>query len=376
MTKFSFTVLTLGEDEYSSIALIVGTSLGRIGSFKILPTEGGKGYMVNFVDSTSSSLEDPVVDIIPINTETGALAPASQHAVLGLRSGAKVSGAVIAITRSEARIYRPPSGKGVHKAWNEHSLACVAAGLIELEAYGVALVCAMLSGVVKVYSIPALKEVTELNIVGHRGVDVTKTEEVHIFPNGDIVALSSPTCLITLNMFGTGKGQPIKTTAASATGISSKNPIHVPADELYNPLTPCSPRPTISTLTWLSGTQYLSITDLDLLIGGPDRPAPKSQIEAERAELEEQRQEARAQRQLGATSSSGGSGAPQGGVASGGIWAGLQQSFNERTKHLNMMGDSMDKLGDTTKGFSDEVARLVGQQKKKALWGGIKSKFL
>lgn len=375
MTKCSFAVLTLGEDEYSSIVLIVGTSLGRIGSFKILPTESGKGYIVNFVDSNSSSLEDPVVGIIPINTETGALAPASQHAVLGLRSGVKVPGAVIVVTRSEARIYRPPSGKGVHKAWNEQSLACVAAGLIELEIYGIALVCAMLSGVVKVLSIPALKEVTELDITGHGGVDVTKTEEVHILPSGDIIALSSPTSLITLSMFGTGKGQSIKAITASTTETSSKNPTHVPADELYNPVTPCSPRPTISTLTWLSGTQYLSIADLDLLIGGPDRPPSKSQIEAERAELEEQQQQARTQQQSEAASSSGGSEARQGGVASGGIWAGLQQSFNERTKHLNLMGENMDKLGDTTKGFSDEVARLVGQQKKKALWGGVKAKF-
>lgn len=375
MTKCSFAVLTLGEDDYSSIALIVGTSLGRIGSFKILPTEGGKGYTVDLVDSTSSSFEDPVVDIIPINIETGALAPASQHAVLGLRSGAKVPGAVIAITRSEARIYRPPNGKGVHKAWNEQSLACTAAGLIEIEIYGVALVCAMLSGVAKVFSIPALKEVTELNLVGRGGVDVTKTEEMYILPTGDIVALSSPTCLITLSMFGTGKGQPIKTTTASDIGTSSKNPSHVPADELYNPLTPCSPRPTISTLTWLSGTQHLTITDLDLLIGGPDRPAPKLRTEALRAELEEQRHQADAQRQQGAGPSSGGGGVSQGGAASGGIWAGLQQSFNERTKHLNLVGESMDKLGDTTKGFSDEVARLVGQQKKKALWSGVKAKF-
>ncbi|KAF8448276.1 hypothetical protein BGX38DRAFT_587744 [Terfezia claveryi] len=55
-----FSVLTLDGDEYSSIALLVGTSLGRVGTFKILPGESGEGYEVEFCGVTSASLNEPV----------------------------------------------------------------------------------------------------------------------------------------------------------------------------------------------------------------------------------------------------------------------------------------------------------------------------
>ena len=323
--------------------------------------------------------------IIPLNTETGQLALATQYAVLGLRNGVKVAGAVVVVTKSEARIYKPPSGKGVGKSWGEQGYVCVKAGVVELESYGVALVCLMLTGVVKIYSIPALKDVTELKISGQGGVDLAHIEEAQLLPTGDIVALSSQTCLSTLTMFGTGKGQTIGglTTPTVSGSATSRNPTRVPADELYNPQTPPPPRPTISTISWLAGTQYLSIADLDLLIGGPDRPPSKSQVEAERMEAAEARAQARQSQVMeaqAAGAAAAGSTATEGSTAAKpgkpqGIWAGLQQGFNERTKHLGMMGESMDRLGETSKGFSDEVARLVKEQKKKALWGGVKSKF-
>ncbi|KAF8431861.1 putative snare-dependent exocytosis protein [Terfezia claveryi] len=379
-TNLAFSVLTLDGDEYSSITLLVGTSLGRVGTFKILPAESGKGYKVEFCGVTSASLDEPVVGIIPLNTETGQLALATQYAVLGLRNGAKVPGAVVMVTKSEARIYKLPSGKGVGKSWVEQGYVCVKAGVIELESYGVALMCLMLSGVVKVYSIPALKDVTELKASGQGGIDLAHISEAQLLPTGDIVALSSQTCLSTLTVFGAGKGQAIGglTTPTISGSATSRNPTRVPADELYNPLTPPPPRPTISTISWLAGTQYLSTADLDLLIGGPDRPPSKSQVEAERAMVAEERAQARQSQMMEAqaagAAAAGGStdavpGKPQG------IWAGLQQGFNERTKHLGMMGENMDRLGQTSKGFSDEVARLVKEQKKKALWGGVKSKF-
>lgn len=337
--------------------------------------EGGKGYKVEFCGVTSASLDEPVVGIIPLNTETGQLALATQYAVLGLRNGVKVSGAVVVVTKSEARIYKPPSGKGAGKSWGDHGYVCVKAGVVELESYGVALVCLMLSGVVKIYSIPALKDVTELKVSGQGGVDLAHIAEAQLLPTGDIMAMSCQTCLSTLTLFGTGKGQAIGTPAVPESA-TSRNPTKVPADELYNPLTPPPPRPTISTISWLAGTQYLSIADLDLLIGGPDRPPSKVQVEAERAEAVEARVQARQSQlmeaQAAGVAAAGGSTAPE---KPAGIWAGLQQGFNERTKHLGLMGDNMDRLGETSKGFSDEVARLVKEQKKKALWGGLKSKF-
>ena len=103
--------------------------------------------------------------IFPINTETGALALATQYAVLGLRNGIEVPGAVVAVTESEIRIFKAPAAKGVHKGLAEGGNVCLAAGMVELAEYGVALVCAMKAGVLRVYSIPALKEVTDISVV-------------------------------------------------------------------------------------------------------------------------------------------------------------------------------------------------------------------
>lgn len=381
-------MLTLDEDEYSSIILFVGTSAGHVGTFKILPAEGGKGYKVNFSGVTNASLEEPVVGVIPLNTETGQFASASQSAVLGLRNGEKVSGAVIVVTKSEVKIFKPPAGKGASKSWGEQGYVCVKAGVVVLEGYGVALECLMLSGVLKIYSIPALKEITELKVTGQGGIDPGSLSDTALLPTGDIVAKSTPTCINTLTLFGTGKGRqilPTTTTPETTPIVPSKKPTTVPADELYNPLTPPPPRPTISTISWLAGTQYLTLHDFDLLIGGPSRPPSKQQVEIEREEAAEARSKARESQLLeaqaagaaaaggdGASAAAGGSG---GGGGVGGMWAGLQKGFNERTKQLGLMGDSMDRLGETSKGFSEEVARLVKEQKKKALWGGVKSKF-
>ncbi|KAF8458256.1 putative snare-dependent exocytosis protein [Kalaharituber pfeilii] len=365
-TSLEFGVLTLDEEEYSSILLFVGTSLGRVGTFKILPAEGGKGYRVEFsgVNSTSS-LDDPVVKLIPLNSETGAFAPASQEAVMGLRNGVKVPGVCIVVTKSEVRIFKPPVAKGAHKGWSEVGQTCVAAGIVELETYGIALACVMEARVVKVLSIPGLKDVAEVPVAEY--FDTARLSESKILRSGDIISPSSSTAISILSLFG----KPASLPSHHAPSLPTRK------DALYNPLTPPPPRPTISNLQWLSGTQYISVPDLDLLIGGPNRPKAKAQIEAERAEQAALRAQAKEAQQSERDAAAGGSGEASGSSSGsgGGLWANLQQGLNERTKQLGQMGESMDRLGETTSAFSESVARLVKEQKKKALWGGVKAKF-
>lgn len=135
------------------------------------------------------------------------------------------------------------------------------------------------------------------------------------------------------------------------------------ADLMVNPERVTPPRPTISNLQWISGTQYVSPTDLDLLIGGPDRPPSKRMLDAAAAEQRAARQGPRAQQQQAAGSDEG--------------WGSyLSRQLNERTERLNLMGDSMDKLQDQTQGWADDVDRVVRQQRKNMMWGGVKSRFL
>lgn len=86
-----FGVMTLEGDNYSSIACFVGTNLGRVATFKLLPS--GQGYSVRLAGITS--LNDRVVAICPIVADTGQPALATGPAVAGLRGGQQVNGILV-----------------------------------------------------------------------------------------------------------------------------------------------------------------------------------------------------------------------------------------------------------------------------------------
>ena len=52
-----------------------------------------------------------------------------------------------------------------------------------------------------------------------------------------------------------------------------------------------------------------------------------------------------------------------------GYWAYMQRQIQERTEKLNVMGDSMDKLEESSSGWADDVNKFVSNQKKKAVMG-------
>lgn len=48
----------------------------------------------------------------------------------------------------------------------------------------------------------------------------------------------------------------------------------------------------------------------------------------------------------------------------------MQRQLNERTKNLNIVGDSMNQLSDNSAGWANDVSKYVNQQKRKAVMGG------
>src|SRR5205814_1773855 len=54
-----------------------------------------------------------------------------------------------------------------------------------------------------------------------------------------------------------------------------------------------------------------------------------------------------------------------------GYWAYMQRQLNERTEKLNIMGDSMDKLEESSSGFAEDVGKFVNNQKKKMILGSM-----
>lgn len=343
-TVVEFGILTLEGDDYSSILCFIGTNIGRLLTLKLLPDPQGR-YTVQY--SGFTTLDDRVLMIAPLNVDTGAAAYASQAAASGLRQGNKISGVLVAVSPADARIFKPASAKGAHKAWD--NILCYSAAVVDFEERDHALVGIFGDGSARAYSLPALKEIAVARLSAD--VDMSRLSETLITSSGDIFAWTGPSELVAFHVWGTGQGR-----------TKSQH-------KLFNPEAVIPPRPTISNLQWISGSQYVSPADMDLLIGGPDRPMSQRMREQARVEENQRRLEGQ----------SGPAGGKSGQLPQGqqqdeeGYWAYMQRQINERTEKLGLVGESMDQLQEQSSGWAKDVSKYVNQQKKKAVLGGVSS---
>ncbi|KAL8971806.1 MAG: hypothetical protein Q9183_000882 [Haloplaca sp. 2 TL-2023] len=331
-TCIEFGVMSLEGEEYSSILLFVGTNLGRLATFKLLPESSG-GYSVKLAGS--NSLDNQIITIAPLDSELGDPATASQSAVAGLRNGLKINGVVLVVTTTHAKIFRPPAARGAQKNWDD--VFCDSAAVVRYQAAAYALLCLFGDGSARIYSIPALKLIAGTS-VGHI-LDVRRFAEAIITPTGDIVGWTGPSEVAMLNVW----------------------------DKLLNMEALIPPRPTISNMQWMTGTLHVTPADMDILIGGPNRPPSKRMIEQRRAEEEQMRAMKRS------ATASPSSSRPE--REEEGYWAYMQRQMQERTQNLNIMGDSMDKVEESSSNWADDVNKYVSKQKKKAVMGFVGSKL-
>lgn len=337
-----FGVMTLEDDSYSSIVCFVGTSQGKVATFKLIPSGGGYSAKLAGV----ATFGDQIISISPIMTETGAPAAATGEVVAGLREGKQVNGTLVVATQTEIRLFKPAAAKGASKSFD--NVFCDAAAVTEFELHGHAIVGVFGDCSARAYSIPALKEISKASLSGM--MDPGRSGSSLVAPTGDIFCWAGPSELVVVPAWGSGTGP--------------KNS----EDTMVNPAMKVPPRPTISNVQWISGTQHVSPTDLDEIIGGPDRPPSKRMIAAA---AEEQR----LARGGGGAASSSSAGARAGAGQEG--WGDyLTRQLNERTEKLNLMNDSMDGLQNKSQGWADDVNKYVSKQKKNLVLGAIKGKFL
>ncbi|KAK3346749.1 lethal giant larvae like, C-terminal-domain-containing protein [Lasiosphaeria hispida] len=329
-----FSVMTFDGDSYSSIACFVGTNMGRVATFKLLPT--GEGYSAKLVGVTN--LSDKVIAICPINADTGHTAAATGPVVASLREGRQVNGILVVVTQTEIRLFKPASGKGASKSFDDQ--LCDAAAVTEFPQHGFAIVALFGDRTTRAYSIPALKEIGRKSLPM---LDASRTISASITKTGDVFGWTGPSEIAVLPVWGLGK------------------PLENSDDTLINPELAMPPRPTISNFQWISGTQYISPTDLDLLIGGPDRPPSARMIAAAAAEQRSARPAA---------------GASRAGSSQEGWGDYLSRQLAERTEKLNIMTDSVGDLQKESSGWADDVNKYVKNQKRGLLLGGLKKTFM
>ncbi|KAE9966062.1 hypothetical protein BLS_007235 [Venturia inaequalis] len=337
-TVIEFSVMMLDGDSYSSILLHVGTNLGHVTTFKILPEAGGR-HGVHFAGVVAT--DDRVIRIAPLSADTGHPAYASQQAVANLRTGLKVNGVLLAVTEGGARIFKPASIKGAHKSWDE--FACLSASVTRFEDRAYALVGLFADGTARAFSIPALREIGSAKVSDI--LDRGRLGEAVITASGDIFGWTGPSETALLNIWGTGLV------------------VNRSKDTLFNPELLIPARPTISNFQWVSGPQHVTPSDMDLLIGGPDRPPSKRMIAQARSDEAAAKQASRP----------GASGAPAG--AQEGYWEYMQRQLNERTEKLGLVNDNVNKLEQNSSSWADDVGKFVNKQKKNMVMGAIKGKF-
>lgn len=196
-TCIEFSVMTLEGDEFSSIAVHVGTNLGHLATFKLLPEAGGR-YTAKFAGVCS--LDDKVIRICPMYADTGRPAYASQSAVTNLRTGLKINGVLLAVTTSEVRLFKPAANKGAHKSFDQ--FLCDAAAVVRYEDVGHAMLGLFGDGCARAYSLPALKEIGSVKVSDV--IDVRRFAEAVITSTGDILGWKGPAEVALINVFGHG----------------------------------------------------------------------------------------------------------------------------------------------------------------------------
>ncbi|KAK0611549.1 lethal giant larvae like, C-terminal-domain-containing protein [Immersiella caudata] len=330
-----FGVMTLEGDNYSSIACFVGTDQGKVATFKLLPSSNG--YSVKLAGVVAFS--DKVISICPINADNGHAASATGPVVASLRDGRQVNGVLVVVTQTEIRIFKPAPAKGASKSFDDQ--LCDVAMVTEIPQYGFALVALFGNRTTRAYTLPGLKELGRKSLPM---LDASRTMLASLTKTGDVFGWTGPSEIAVLPLWGTGK------------------PLENSHDTLVNPELVMPPRPTISNFQWISGTQYVSPTDLDILIGGPDRPPSKRMIAAAAAEKQLSRPAP------GTT--------VRGGTSQEGWGDYLTRQINERTEKLNIMGDSVDNLQKSSSGWAEDVNKYVKNQKRNMLLGGLKKSFM
>lgn len=250
--------------DYSSICCFVGTTRGNVATFKILPAANGT-YSAAFAGF--SAVEDKVINLIPIDADSGGQALATPGAVGGLRTGAKINGVVIAVTPSSCRIFKPPTSKGAHKTWDDY--LCDSAAVVKVEGRGYSLVGLFGDGNARAFSIPALRDIGSARI--NHIADMRRLSEAYITPSGNVMTWVGPSEVGLFNVWGSGHKLYVCHTSPSLPNLSNANyPHRSPSqDRLYDPEKVTPARPTITNIQWISGTQYVSPADMDLLSTWP-----------------------------------------------------------------------------------------------------------
>lgn len=243
-TSADFGIEIVGQKDYSTIVLAVGTQVGNVHLFEVIPRPGG-GFIATPYDKWNVG-SDPVFHLAHIDIATGRPATAVPEVMQELARSIRIEGALLAVSRRDARVFhlgnkRP---KLAHKRFDTPLISASFAYLRQGDSLG--LLTLNQEARIGTYSIPSLTKISSSHVPYKNCGPESVTSTV-----GDVVVQISDGYAGLMHVWGTGQ-QPL-------------------INQVYNPLIKTSARPTITAVQWVSGRQFVSIEDLDRIIGGSRR---------------------------------------------------------------------------------------------------------
>ncbi|KAG4305951.1 hypothetical protein PORY_000861 [Pneumocystis oryctolagi] len=260
---FEFTVGKIKTKDKPSVLFIIGTSFGRLIFYSIdliARNEFKVKYLGEFLFE-----DDLIVNILPIYKNTLKPYTINSNVFKNLADISVLENSIIIVTRNSLRIYDSCFIEMSQYLYKK-SVKCVSANIVYLEEIDAAVACVLDDKKVLLFTL------LNLNIIATIDLPPLFDEKLNksiVTMTGNIYLWTSPAELSLFYLLGTGT----KINAFSF-GVLYDNSKKIP------------PRPAISTWEWMLSTNYISVAELDLLLGGPDRPLSKKLIDSlEKQEL-------------------------------------------------------------------------------------------
>ncbi|ODV63850.1 putative Rab GTPase-binding protein SRO77 ASCRUDRAFT_21632, partial [Ascoidea rubescens DSM 1968] len=260
---FQFSISKVEQNsKYSSILLYIGTSIGQLITFEIIPADNGS-FQLKYVSSIESN-DGKIINIIPLDS-SGKSTVARNAVFEQLSLGILIDSFIIVVSVADVRILKSPLVKSSHKLFNNFILSAhitIMNSSPDKNLLNFVLVCLLKSGIVDVLSVPSLLSIKQLRLPYNFDSDLGFQSV--ILPNGDIVVRFTESESILINIAKRGK-------LTDRTDLLFNDSLKVPS------------RPTINALQWARGTKLISKEDFDLIIGGDPAARARSKYPEETA---------------------------------------------------------------------------------------------
>ncbi|KAH3679966.1 hypothetical protein WICMUC_000709 [Wickerhamomyces mucosus] len=263
LTAFEFSIMTYGDDNYSSILLFAGSDQGELFIFKILPESSGR-FTAKLVDINSVS-DSSIKTIHPFKQKTGTPNIANLQDFGQLSQGIVIESSILVTSLHDLRILTPGKSKSTSKPFREEIYA---SGLSIIgvhnsssdKSYGTVVPVLLSDESIRILSLPELKEIVPLRL--ESSIDRSFGKYSSVLPSGDVAVRISENHAKLINIVGTN--------------ITHSD------DILFNDRKSIPSRPNIGTVQWFKGSPIINNNDLDRIISGDRRAKPKT-VESEYA---------------------------------------------------------------------------------------------